>query len=55
MEAAVNTITETLSPTALWGQVSTIMPFAAAITLFAFGFYLVRKIMGKAKKGKGGI
>lgn len=55
MENAIGTITETLSPTALWGQVQGIMPFAASMTLFAFGFYLVRRIMSKTRKGKGGV
>lgn len=55
MENTISTITTTLSPAALWEVVGNVMPFAAATTLFALGFYLVRRIMRKAKKAQGGI
>ena len=53
MGAAVNTISSTITGDALWGTVSTIMPFTLTVVLFAFGYYLVRKqLNGLGNKGK---
>ena len=55
MGAAVNTIADTITQDALWGQVGAVIPIALTVTLFALGFYLVRRQMKKVSKGKGGM
>lgn len=55
MGAAVNTIAETVTTDALWGNIATIMPIALIVTMFALGFYLVRRQLKKVSKAKGGM
>lgn len=55
MSAVSNTIAEGLSANVLWGEVSAIMPVVIVSVLFGLGFYLVKRVLNKIKKGKGGI
>lgn len=55
MSNTISTITTTVTPEALWGIVGNIVPLALVVTLFALGFYLVRRQMKKVAKGKGGM
>ena len=52
MEAVVSQITTSLSPSAIWGIVGQVMPFAISLTLVGLGFYLINKYLRKAKKLK---
>lgn len=55
MEAVMNTLNTGLSANALWGTVGSVVPFVITTTLFALGFYLVKRAINKAKKAKGGM
>lgn len=55
MEAVVTSLTTTLSADSLWAVVGEIVPFLGICTLFGLGFYLVKRILNKAKRAKGGM
>lgn len=55
MEAVVTKLTSTLSADSLWGVVGSVVPFLGICTLFGLGFYLVKRILNKAKRAKGGM
>ena len=55
MNSVVTELTSGLSTTTLWGVVGSVVPFVVATTLFALGFYLVKRVINKAKKAKGGM
>lgn len=55
MNAVVTELTSGLSTTTLWGTVGSVVPFVVATTLFALGFYLVKRVINKAKRAKGGM
>lgn len=55
MEAVITALTTALSADNLWGIVGSVVPFLAICTLFGLGFYLVKRILNKAKRAKGGI
>lgn len=55
MENVVTALSNGLSSATLWGEVGTVIPFVVISVLFGFGFYLVKRVLNKIKKGKGGI
>lgn len=55
MDAVITALNTALSADNLWGTVGSVVPFLAITTLFALGFYLVKRILNKAKRAKGGI
>ena len=55
MENVVSSIGTALSATNLWGIVGEIVPILAISVLFGLGFYLVKRILNKVKKAKGGM
>ena len=55
MENVVTALSSGLSASVLWGEVATIMPFVIISVLFGLGFYLVKKVLNKIKRAKGGI
>lgn len=55
MDAIVNELNSGLSVTTLWSTVGSVVPFIITTTLFALGFYLVKRAINKAKKAKGGM
>ena len=55
MANVVTSLSSTVSGEALWGVFATAVPYIATITLFAFGFYIVRKLIKHIAKGKAGI
>lgn len=55
MEAVITSLTSQLSAANLWGVVGTTVPFLAISILFGLGFYLVKRILNKTKRAKGGI
>lgn len=55
MDAVVSKIATTLSIANLWDVVSSIVPILGISVLFGLGFYLVKRIMNKLKKVKGGM
>lgn len=55
MEAVITSLTTALSAANLWGIVGTVVPFLAISVLFGLGFYLVKRILNKVKRAKGGM
>lgn len=55
MEAVITAITTSLSADNLWGVVGNVVPFLAISVLFGLGFYLVKRILNKVKRAKGGM
>ena len=55
MNAVISSIASALSADNLWGIVGNIVPILAISVLFGLGFYLVKRIMNKVKRAKGGI
>lgn len=55
MDAVVTALSTALSADNLWGIVGSVVPFLAICTLFGLGFYLVKRILNKAKRAKGGM
>lgn len=55
MDAVITALSSALSADNLWGIVGSVVPFLAICTLFGLGFYLVKRILNKAKRAKGGM
>lgn len=55
MDAVITSITSALSADKLWGIVGNIVPILAISVLFGLGFYLVKRILNKVKRARGGI
>lgn len=55
MTAVVTSLTSSLSAANLWGIVGEVVPFLAISVLFGLGFYLVKRILNKVKRAKGGM
>lgn len=55
MEAVITSLTSALSAANLWGIVGDVVPFLAISVLFGLGFYLVKRILNKVKRAKGGM
>lgn len=55
MSAVISSLTTTLSAENLWGIVGNIIPILGISVLFGLGFYLVKRILNKVKKAKGGM
>lgn len=55
MNTVVTELTTSLSSASLWGVVGEVVPFLAITVLFGLGFYLVKRILNKAKRAKGGM
>lgn len=55
MDAVITSITTSLSADNLWGIVGNIVPILAISVLFGLGFYLVKRILNKVKRARGGI
>lgn len=55
MGNVVTSIGTTLSAENLWAVVGSIVPILGISVLFGLGFYLVKRIMNKIKKAKGGM
>lgn len=55
MEAVITSLTTALSAANLWAIVGDVVPFLAVSVLFGLGFYLVKRILNKVKRAKGGM
>lgn len=55
MDAVITSLTTSLSADNLWGIVGRIVPMIAISVLFGLGFYLVKRVLNKFKKAKGGV
>lgn len=55
MGNVISSITTELSAANLWAVIGDIVPLLAISVLFGLGFYLVKRILNKTKKAKGGM
>lgn len=55
MKAVITALTTSLSAENLWGVVGEAVPFLSISILFGLGFYLVKRILNKTKRAKGGM
>lgn len=55
MTNVVTSIETAVSAENLWGIVGNIVPILAISVLFGLGFYLVKRIINKIKRAKGGM
>lgn len=55
MTSVITSLTSTLSAENLWGIIGNIIPILGISVLFGLGFYLVKRILNKVKKAKGGM
>lgn len=55
MTNTVDIISNTITSDALWGTVGQVVPIALTVTLFALGFYLVRRQLKKVSHAKAGM
>ena len=52
MAAFISSLNTGLSATAMWGAIADAAPLIITLALFALAFYLVRKLVKGAGKGK---
>lgn len=52
MSAFISSLNTGLSATAMWGAIADAAPLIITLVLFALAFYLVRKLVKGAGKGK---
>ena len=55
MHAVITSLTSTLSSANLWDIVGEVVPVIGISVLFGLGFYLVKRVLNKIKRAKGGI
>lgn len=55
MDAVITSLTTSLSADNLWGIIGSVVPIIAISVLFGLGFYLVKRVLNKFKKAKGGV
>lgn len=55
MNTVVTDLTTAVSAANLWGIVGQVVPFLAISVLFGLGFYLIKRILNKVKRAKGGM
>lgn len=52
---AVSALQQAFTADTIWGAITPFIPVIASITLVSLGIYLIRRIVKKAGKGKGGM
>lgn len=55
MDAAVNTLSTTVSAASLWGVFGSAVPYISVVVLVGFGFYLIRRMIKGASHGNAKI
>lgn len=55
MQGTVNALTATLTESAIWGEFTILAPFVASMVLVSIGFYLLKRVLRKTSKLKGGV
>lgn len=52
VETVANTLNSGINASSMWAAVDPFMGFIVTLTLFGFGFYILRKALKKARTGK---
>ena len=55
MQSIVTQLTTGVTAQTIWGVVSDIMPFVIIMIIVSLGLVVLRRVIGKAGKGKAGI
>lgn len=55
MEALVTALKSVLTTDSMFTNLSSLIPVVGGVLIFAFTYRIVRRIVGKAQKGKAGI
>lgn len=55
MQTVVSQLTAGVTAQTIWGVVSDIMPFVIIMIIVSLGLVVLRRVIGKAGKGKAGI
>lgn len=55
MNEVVTSVASQLSVGNLWGIVGEVVPILGISVLFGLGFYLIKRIINKVKRAKGGM
>ena len=55
MEEIVTQLTTGITVDTIFGVVSDVMPFVIVMIIVALGLYVLRRVVGKAGRGKAGI
>lgn len=55
MTTVITSLTSTLSASNLWEIVGNVVPVIGISVIFGLGFYLVKRVLNKIKRAKGGI
>ena len=53
--AVQSALTSGITANGLWENISGFVPFVCGMVLFAFGYYVLRRVIKKPAKGKAGI
>lgn len=55
MQGIISQLTTGITVDTLFSVVSNVIPFVIVMVMASFGFYVLRKVIKKASKGKAGI
>lgn len=55
VDAAVNALSTNLTADAVWGAITPFIPVVVTVSLIALSVYIIRRIIKRASKGKGGM
>lgn len=53
--AAVDALQTAFTVDTVWGAITPFIPVVATVTLISLGVYIIRRIVKKVSKGKGGM
>lgn len=53
--AAVDALETAFTVDTVWGAITPFIPVVATVTLISLGVYIIRRIVKKVSKGKGGM
>lgn len=55
VDGAVNALSTNLTADAVWGAITPFIPVVVTVSLIALSVYIIRRIIKRASKGKGGM
>lgn len=55
VSGAVSALQSNLTADAVWGAITPFIPIVVTVSLIALSVYIIRRIIKKASKGKGGM
>ena len=55
VNAAVSALEAELTADAVWGAITPFIPVVVTVSLIALSVYIIRRIIKRASKGKGGM